>query len=160
MTCKRLHRVNLAAALGLLAATLLSPAEPAAAGQSALRVAKNGAAVIDLEAEAGAVTVVNPEIADVTPLGGKRLIVLGRAVGQTDLLIYDRAGVTLLSTALVVTPQTERTVVINRGIEEDTLVCAPLCASISPRQAAPPAGGGALPGVDAMKKALEEMKPK
>ena len=120
MTCKRHHHIGLAAAaFAMLAAGQLS------AEQTALWVAKNGAAVIDLETEAGAVTVVNPEIADVTPLGGKRLIVLGRAVGQTDLLIYDRAGTKLLSAALVVTPQSERTVIVNRGVEEDTLICAP-----------------------------------
>lgn len=159
MTCKRHHRIGVAAAFGLLAAFHLAHPRPAA-GQSALWVAKNGATVIDLETEAGAVTVVNPDIADVTPLGGKRLIVLGRAVGQTDLLIYDRAGVKLLSAALVVTPQSERTVIVNRGVEEDTLICAPLCAPVSPRQAPPAGGGAALPGADAMKKMLEDMAPK
>lgn len=160
MTCKRHHRIGGAAAIGLLAALHLVNPRPAA-GQSALWVAQNGAAVIDLESEAGAVTVANPDIADVTPLGGKRLIVLGRAVGQTDLLIYDRAGVRLLSTALVVTPQRERTVVVNRGVEENTLICAPLCAAVTPQQAQPAAAAaGAMSGVEAMKKALEEMAPK
>lgn len=158
MACKRHHRIGVAAAFGLLAALHVFHPQPAA-GQSALWVAKNGATVIDLESEAGAVTVANPDIADVTPLGGKRLIVLGRAVGQTDLLIYDRAGVKLLSAALVVTPQSERTVVVNRGVEEDTLICAPVCAPVSPRQAAP-AAGAALPNADAMKKALEDLAPK
>lgn len=142
MSRKLHHHIIAAALLGAVPATGGAVAQTPV--PSTLWVAKNGAAVVDLATEAGAVTVANPDIADVTPMGGKRLIIMGRTVGQTDLLVYDQAGNRLLSTRLAVTPQLSGSVVVNRGVEEDVMVCAPICASVNARQsAAPSAGDGA-----------------
>jgi hypothetical protein len=155
MSRKLHHHVIATALLGFMLTTGGAMAQTPV--PSTLWVAKNGAAVVDLATEAGAVTVANPDIADVTPMGGKRLIIMGRTVGQTDLLVYDQAGNRLLSTRLAVTPQLNGSVVVNRGVEEDVMICAPICASINPRQNAPPPGGDG--GAAAIKNLLGGGKP-
>lgn len=101
------------------------------AGQGVVSVGKGAVTTVDLGVDAGTVTVADPEIADVMPVGGKRLIIQGRALGQTGLLVHDQAGGVLVNATIIVTPQRERTVVVIRGVEEDTMVCDPRCASLS-----------------------------
>lgn len=110
-------------------AVLLSPAT-VMAQPPVLAVAAGAVLSVTLDRDAGAVIVADPNIADVNPLGGKRLIIQGHAIGQTGLLVQDQSGATLIDSTIVVTPQRERTVSVTRGVEEDTLVCAPVCTSL------------------------------
>lgn len=134
---------------------------------SAFRVAVGAVRALELVAEAGSVTVADPEIADVVPAGGKRLIVMGRTTGQTGLLVHDRQGGALLNATIVVTPERDRTVTVNRGVEEDRMICAPDCVSTRPPGAAGGGGGGgnaaanpAAQAAEAMKGLQDAMKPK
>jgi Flp pilus assembly secretin CpaC len=100
----------------------------AEAGQP-IRVQADAAVTIDLAGEAKTVLVANPAIADVTPVTGSKLIVLGRGAGQTGLLIFDAEGKLLLDTTVLVTPARQWAVTVTRGVTEKTLNCAPRCVA-------------------------------
>ena len=72
--------------------------------------------------------VANPAIADVTPVNGRKLIVLGRGAGQTGLLIFDDAGKPLLEATVLVTPARQGAVTVHRGVNGKTLNCNPRCS--------------------------------
>lgn len=127
------------------------------------RIAIGAVRTIDLVTEAGSVTVADPNVADVIPAGGTRLIIMGRSTGQTGLLVHDRSGAPLINATIVVTPERDRTVTINRGVEEDTMVCAPNCVSTRPPRAAGGGGGGGeatAPADEAAKGGAEADKPR
>ena len=102
---------------------------PAAAGAGrTIRVQADAAITLDLDAEAKTVLVANPAIADVTPVNGRKLIVLGRGAGQTGLLIFDIDGKPLLEATVLVTPARHGAVTIHRGVNGTTLSCNPRCS--------------------------------
>src|SRR3954471_396783 len=105
------------------------------AGQP-IRVQTDAAVTIDLDGEAKTVLVANPAVADVTPVTGRKLIVLGRGAGQTGLLIFDGEGKPLLDATVLVTPSKQWAVTVTRGVTEKTLSCTPRCAA---ETGAPPA---------------------
>ena len=91
------------AALILLFAAVLLSAPPLAAGPAAptaekaaspsaeMRVAVNKSEVLRVDRPLGDIFIGNPEIADVMPLTDRSVYVLGKAVGSTNLTIYDRS---------------------------------------------------------------------
>jgi Flp pilus assembly secretin CpaC len=108
--------------LGILAAGSATGAE------RTIRVQTDAAVTVDLGAEAKTVLVANPAIADVTPVNGRKLIVLGRGAGQTGLLIFDDAGKPLLEATVLVTPARQWAVTVHRGVKGTTLSCTPRCS--------------------------------
>jgi len=82
-----------------------------------------------LSAPAGAVVIGNPKIADVSVHSDNTLFVFGRGFGQTDLLILDAAGNTLVHTDInVVEATTQDTVrMIAPGRGNQTYNCSPYC---------------------------------
>jgi Flp pilus assembly secretin CpaC len=108
--------------LGILAAG------SAAGAERTIRVQADAAVTVDLGAEAKTVLVANPAIADVTPVNGRKLIVLGRGAGQTGLLIFDDAGKPLLEATVLVTPARQGAVTVHRGVNGTTLSCNPRCS--------------------------------
>jgi Flp pilus assembly secretin CpaC len=112
----------------LTAGTVAGTAAGAAGAERTIRVQADAAVTIDLGAEAKTVLVANPAIADVTPVNGQKLIVLGRGAGQTGLLIFDEAGKPLLEATVLVTPSRQWAVTVNRGVNATTLNCAPRCS--------------------------------
>ena len=112
------------------------------AGQP-IHVQTDAAVTLDLDGEAKTVLVANPAIADVTPVTGRKLIVLGRGAGQTGLLIFDGEGKPLLDATVLVTPARQWAVTVTRGVTEQTLNCAPRC---SPETSAAPAAAPATTG--------------
>jgi Flp pilus assembly secretin CpaC len=127
-------------ALGVVG--ILASIGVANAGQP-IRVQTDAAVTIDLDGEAKTVLVANPAIADVTPVTGRKLIVLGRGAGQTGLLIFDGEGKPLLDATVLVTPARQWAVTVTRGVTEQTLNCAPRC---SPETSAAPAAAPATTG--------------
>jgi Flp pilus assembly secretin CpaC len=119
-------KVVATAVLGFLTAGIA--AGTASGAERTIRVQADAAVTIDLGAEAKTVLVANPAIADVTPVNGQKLIVLGRGAGQTGLLIFDEAGKPLLEATVLVTPSRQWAVTVNRGVNATTLNCAPRCS--------------------------------
>lgn len=78
------------------------------------------------------VVVGNPYIADVSAQSSKLLFVLGKAMGETNLLGFDVDGNVVFDKDVTVIPHLTRTVTVHRGGQSDlagveTLACAPRC---------------------------------
>lgn len=107
-----------------------------------IRVEVNQAEIIRLEADAQIVHIANPAIADVVVESPRLLFVLGRAPGQTGLFILDANGKEVINADLLVTPNNNHEVTLNRNAVELTYSCSPRCVVTNvPELAA--AGAGA-----------------
>ena len=122
----------------LVTSFLMLGALPAMAGE-VLSVAVNTVEVIKLERDADIVLIANPTVADVAVESERLIFLFGLEPGETNILILDAEGDKILSLPVVVVPNLERQVTINRANvnEEATYSCAPRCAGV-----ATPAGTG------------------
>jgi len=99
---RRFRAAALVTATGL--ATLLSA--PAFAADGLYSVQINKTEVLRLPAPASAVIIGNPEIADVSIHSADTVFVVGKGYGETNLLILDKNGNTMMSSDIqVITPQ-------------------------------------------------------
>lgn len=67
-----------------------------------LSLTTGGAKTIHTEELADTVFIANPAIADYRVLDGNRVILFGKAVGTTTLIVYDKAGHTLINRQIIV----------------------------------------------------------
>ena len=121
------RRQLVAAASLMLLATL-----PVLAAEH-LTVTVDKAKVLRLQRDAATVMVANPTIADVVVESPRMIFILGIEPGETSLHIFDARGNEILEAALVVVPNSERQVTINRPNVEETLSCSPRCAVVATR---------------------------
>ena len=112
-------------AIGL--AICLVGATTTAADAETIRVEVNRAEIIRLDTDAQIVHVANPAIADVVVESPRLLFVLGRAPGQTGLFILDSSGNEVMNADLLVTPNNNHEVTVNRNAVELTYSCSPRC---------------------------------
>lgn len=112
---------------------LLSLSPLASAGQymsqgQAYQVELNKTQILRLPSSAGAVVIGNPSIADVSVHAADTLFVIGRGYGETNLVILDRQGQTIMDADVQVSqsvsPQSVR--VFNGG-QRQSYNCAPNC---------------------------------
>jgi len=80
----------------------------------------------------------NPAVADVVVEDSGQLFLLGREPGETNMLIINRSGKVIMSSAVVVGPMIKRRVTIDNGPDTFTLSCNPRCVPV-----ATPEGSGA-----------------
>ena len=113
------HRVIALAAL----ASAMAAAPPA----SAVTVHIDQNAVVELRAPAGNVMVGNPSIADVSLLSPRRVAVLGRSFGVTNLIVTDRMGRTIWQQVINVAPAEAGHVSVFRGPVVSNFACSPRC---------------------------------
>jgi hypothetical protein len=73
------------------------------------------------------VVIGNPLIADVAVQPGGVAVVTGKGYGTTNLIVLDRAGVTLMEKNIVVQGPRDRVVTVYRGIDRETYSCTPKC---------------------------------
>jgi Flp pilus assembly secretin CpaC len=134
----------------LALASLISLASEAAADR--IRVELDKYILVRLEADADAVFVGNPAVADVIVQSPRRIFVLGVTPGETSLRVLDYDGKDILVSNIVVVPIEERSVTVNRNVPrrstaELTYSCDPRCALVrtatSVEVAATSVGGGA-----------------
>lgn len=86
------------------------------------------AQIMQLPEKVVTIVIGNPLIADATLQSGSVLIVTGKGYGATNLLALDRAGRTLMNkTIQVLGPSGDDVVVVYKGVERETLSCAPDC---------------------------------
>lgn len=99
---------------------------------------------IRLWGPASTVVVGNPAIADVNLVNGRSLVITGHAVGQTSIMVLDRAGQETFHQTVVVGAGDAGHVAVQRGAETTDYSCAPRCerASSVPSR---PAASVALP---------------
>ncbi len=133
-------RRRLAAIIGLA----LFAALPAGAAEP-LRVTVDKAHLMRLDSDAGIIMVADPTVADVVLESPRLLFIVGRAPGETNLYILDGDGAEILHTDVVVVPNADREVTLDRNTVEATFSCAPRCAQTTEPDAAAaaaPAGSG------------------
>ena len=113
----------------IAAAVSLTAASAAPAAAHDLFLAVEHAEVIRLPAEASAVVVGNPSIADALVHDGRTLILTGRLQGRTNVIALDRTGRVIYSRDVAVTVG-EGHVSLFRGSDRYSLSCAENCDEV------------------------------
>jgi Flp pilus assembly secretin CpaC len=129
------------------AAAALLAAQPALA--ETLTVRMDQSQPVRLSAPARDVVVGNPNIADITMLDSRHLVVLGKAYGVTNLLVMDASGRTILDRQVVVASP-DASMSYYRGGEARAYACAERCERVggsgdSGAASADPSAGAAAP---------------
>jgi len=110
----------------LAAAALLLGALPAQAQSMVVRT--DQAVRIALPGAAKDVAVGNPEIADVTVLDARNIVIIGKGPGTTNVVVLDRTGRMILDRTIVVTAADSGQVSIYRGGAVSQFSCSPSCS--------------------------------
>lgn len=88
----------------------------------------NKTEIVRLSEPAAAVSIGNPKIADVSVHSADTIFVLGRGYGQTNLIVLNSSGQTILDTDIqVVAPVSVGNVRLYSGGDRETYSCAPYC---------------------------------
>lgn len=112
--------------LGVLAASASVPAY--ARGAQNYTVELNKTEIVRLPAAASSIIVGNPKIADVTVQSSDLIFVVGRGYGETNLIILDAQGNTMMNADLqVVNTLPENGVRLYKGANRETYSCIPFC---------------------------------
>jgi len=86
------------------------------------------AQIMHLPDRIATIVIGNPLIADATLQSGGVLVITGKGYGTTNLVALDRAGRIVMNKSVqVVGAGTDDMVVVYKGIERETLSCAPDC---------------------------------
>lgn len=101
---------------------------PAAAHD--LVLAPEHAEVVRLPADASAVVVGNPSIADAMVHDGRTLILTGRLQGRTNVIAVDRIGRIIYEREIIVSSPITGQVALFRGPDRHTLNCGTVCEEI------------------------------
>lgn len=115
----------------LTAASLLMTgltATNASANDGLYSVQLNKTEILRLPAAAGAVIIGNPDIADVTIHAADTLLVVGKGYGETNLIVMDKQGNTMMNSDIqVITPQSKNQVRVFNANSRMTYNCGPSC---------------------------------
>lgn len=124
-SCRSSRRPFVIAALA--AAAILSGQFAGPARAAEFRVDIDQAKLIRLDKAGTEVIVGNPSIADVSVQSGRILVVTGKSVGLTNLMVLDAGGELIYNKKLSVSADAEQLVTVNKGIARHTYSCSPLC---------------------------------
>ena len=127
-------RRSLAAAFSTL---ILAAAAPVAAG--GIAVPLDGAVRLGLRGAAADVVVANPDIADVTVIDERTVVVLGKAHGTTGVMVFDGARRLLWDGSVTVTAPSGR-ITVHRGGDAHQYACLARCERAAGGSAPAPAG--------------------
>jgi len=112
--------------LTLLATTV--PLAAQAGSTESYKVELNKTEIVRLPGAAASVIVGNPKIADVTVQSSNLLFVVGRGYGETNLIILDSSGNTMMNADLqVVNTLPRHGVRLYNGKNRETYSCIPYC---------------------------------
>jgi len=95
-----------------------------------LRVEVDHTFLLRLDTDADLVYIANPQIADISVESPRMLFLIGLSPGQTGIYILDRDGNELIVGDVIVTPNENHEVTLNRNVSELTFSCAPRCVLI------------------------------
>jgi pilus assembly protein CpaC len=99
---KRSIKIFLAALVICLAAIGMSPLAHSAGGPGTVKLSVGKADTVRVSSSVADVLVANPSIADVGTLRADRLYIVGRSVGDTNVLVFDAAGNQIANIAIQV----------------------------------------------------------
>lgn len=112
------------ACISLMGAGLLAGA---AFADHSITVEANKSKAMRLKGEAAAVVVGNPNFADVAVHDSRLIFVTGKALGQTNLLVFDKNGREIFNGDIIVKSGIQNTVNLVRAGEIRTHNCSPNC---------------------------------
>ncbi len=92
-----------------------------------VEVGVDRAATIRLEADAAAVIIGNPLIADVVAHDPRVLILTGRNFGATNIIALDAAGNQIFSTQVIVIDDSSARMTVHRGGARFSYLCTSTC---------------------------------
>lgn len=131
-----MRRLNIAA----IAALLFAAPAIAASAAAALSVNVDQGTRVSLSRPARDIVVANPGVADVTLLDAHNIVVLGKSVGSTSLLVVDATGRTIFDRQVIVSRPDDGRMSFYRGSQVQLdYACAPSCALVAGER---PSGGG------------------
>ena len=108
----------------VLAAMISALAGPAFATVS-VRLDQN--TLMELRAPAGTVLIGDPSVVDISLVTPRRIAILGRAYGQTNVIITDRTGRVIFHQEVEVSRPSNNRVSIYRGAMLSNFTCSPGC---------------------------------
>ena len=94
---------------------------------AAVEVHIDESSVVNLAAPAGSIVVGNTSIADVSLINPRRIAILGREYGITNVVVTDRMGRTIFQQEVNVAPATAGRVSLYRGALLTNFACSPRC---------------------------------
>lgn len=122
---KRLSNTVIAMIAGCSSLLCVTPSN---AAEYAVEI--NKTQIMRLPAPAASVVIGNPQIADITVHSSDTLLLNGRGYGETNIIVFDQFGRTVLNTDVQVTPPTSdssiRVNFIGKG--QETYSCTPHCS--------------------------------
>ncbi|MGB3454847.1 MAG: pilus assembly protein N-terminal domain-containing protein [Litorimonas sp.] len=111
-----------------LSVFMLSIAPAALASDPIYQVDLNKTQILRLPAAAGSIIVGNPAIADVTVHSPHLIMVVGRGFGETNLVVLDREGGTMVDADIQVTSITPTNGLrLFKATSRETYSCSPYC---------------------------------
>lgn len=112
--------------LGLMAISI--PTAALAGGVQSYKVELNKTEIVRLPGAASSIIIGNPKIADVTVQSSDLIFVVGRGYGETNLIILDSQGNTMMNADLQVVNTLPRNGVrLYNGKSRETYSCIPYC---------------------------------
>ena len=119
---------------GVLASAVMAisvMAYPHAGSAEVLSITLNKTKIVRISRPASVIMIGDPTIADIQVDSSKVLFILGQEVGETNLIILDNNRNQIASYDLVVVPQNNRQVTINRSVGNvTTMSCNPRCTTV------------------------------
>lgn len=118
--------------LSLAAALAIASTQPVlASGRRAsdrdIEVLIDQALMVRLERPAAEIVIGNPSIADVAVQSSDTLVLTGKSFGETNLIVTDTKGQVLVNRRVVVQEPDGGFVTVYRGVQRETVHCAPNC---------------------------------
>lgn len=141
---RRVMRAGLTARATFAGAMLLG-SMVAAQGGEAMRVTLDKNHILRSDAAIDTVIIGNPSVADVAAQNSQLLFVLGKSVGETNIIAFDEMGNVIFDKDVTVVPQSQRVVTLHHGRAAATYKCTPRCEPV-PHTGDDPAAFGQIVG--------------
>jgi hypothetical protein len=112
----------------LAIALFVVAAIPAAFAEEPIVVRIDQAGLFKLPDRATTIVIGNPLIADVSIEPGGLAVLTGKSFGATNIIVMDRTGAVLADHTVEVQGPGDRTIVVYRGVLQETYSCTPYCS--------------------------------
>ena len=99
----------------------------AALADGQILVETDRAQILRLEQPAGSIIIGNPGIADATVQDVRTLVLTGKSVGSTNIIILDGEGNEMLNRVVEVTAPSNAAVTMYKGPVRQSYSCSPIC---------------------------------
>ncbi len=116
------------ALVSLLLAGLFVGVYSRLAGAADINVDIDHAELIRLDKPGAEVIIGNPTIADVSVQSGRLLIITGKSIGLTNLIVLDGSGESIFQKKVHVGSDEKNLVTVSRGKSRESYSCSPNCS--------------------------------